>query len=615
MTDTPRPQIQPLQTERSLRFGLPFPGWGGWKGELAILSLFALATLILTWPIAISMDQASGLRGDYFNNLWNAWWMRKSLTGGMSPWWTDYMYYPEGISLKRHTLSPINAGLGALFGSFLSPHAAFNAVLMWHLALSGWTFSLLARYVTRSSGGGILGGLLYTFAPFHFYYLCQINVFTWEFAPLAVLFFLRFYSHGRRADLVGVGLTMMAIAMSTSYFVMYVFLMVGLLVPLGRFWDSSIPWKDGVLRTVIAGAVGAVGVVLGALPLLWAMVGPESALEAAIAASDTAQGRRENDLFGYFWLGGPEEVVVSWPTMLGYGTLLLWIVGRRGVASERFWLWVGGIFVVLSLGSDLDVGGEPTGIWMPFAVFKNIPVLSMLRKADRFFFVIQFCAGILTAAAWATLAKRLGSEGKRYCALAVVAAILLFETQAVPLARFDYEAPRWFHTLAEDDSVQAVVELPSMDLDVVNARFLLSQIVHGKKQPLGYTTSMAVSTIQEKRMLEVVNKYAHFLRHAGTPSKKDTPFQRLMSEIGIDRVIQHKSMPRSREPNPKIDGKVLWAPFFVVARQLMDVRQMGRYIDEPLPGEKMVGLRADFSRAFGLPVYEDAEVMVFAVKP
>lgn len=116
-------------------------------------------------------------------------------------------------------------------------------------------------------------------------------------------------------------------------------------------------------------------------------------------------------------------------------------------------------------------------------------------------------------------------------------------------------------------------------------------------------------------MLEVVNKYAHFLRHGGMPSKKDTPFRRLMSEIGIDRVIQHKTMPRSREPNPKIDGKVLWAPFFVVGRQLMDVRQMGRYIDEPLPGEKMVGLRADFSRAFGLPVYEDAEVMVFAVKP
>ena len=43
--------------------------------ELAWVALFLLATLILTWPIATTLDQATCVRGDYFGNIWNAWWM------------------------------------------------------------------------------------------------------------------------------------------------------------------------------------------------------------------------------------------------------------------------------------------------------------------------------------------------------------------------------------------------------------------------------------------------------------------------------------------------------------------------------------------------------------
>jgi hypothetical protein len=243
----------------------------------------------------------------------------------------------------------------------------------------------------------------------------------------------------------------------------------------------------------------------------------------------------------------------------------------------------------------------------------------MLRKADRFFFVIQFAAGILTAAAWGAFAERFRGQSRQFCAAAVTAVLLLFETNAVPFARFDYEAPRWFRTLAQDDAVEAVLELPPMDLDVVNARFLLSQVVHGKKMPLGYTTSMAISTIQERGFLELLNKYAHFLRPLGDKKtlmgSKKMPFPRLMHEIEIDLLIHHKTMPRSREPNPEIHERVLWAPFFLVRRALMDVRQTGRYVDQPLPKETMDLFRVYYSGAFGAPIYEDEQVLVFAVKP
>ena len=93
--------------------------------------------------------------------------VRHSIVEGHSPYWTDYLYYPDGISLRRHTLSPVNSIVVAALGPALGSHAAFSVLLLAHFALSGWVFSLLARAVTGSVAGGVLGGLLFSFSPFH----------------------------------------------------------------------------------------------------------------------------------------------------------------------------------------------------------------------------------------------------------------------------------------------------------------------------------------------------------------------------------------------------------------------------------------------------------------
>ena len=107
MTEAPLPEMTTLETSargsrgpRRIVWGLPARGWDGPKGELAIFGIFVLAAVVLTYPVVFTLDQATGLRGDYFNNIWNAWWMRTSIAEGSSPWWTDHLYYPEGISLK-----------------------------------------------------------------------------------------------------------------------------------------------------------------------------------------------------------------------------------------------------------------------------------------------------------------------------------------------------------------------------------------------------------------------------------------------------------------------------------------------------------------------------------
>jgi len=576
----------------------------GRRGELAIFAFYVAAALVLTWPVAKTLGQATGVRGDYFNNLWNFWWMRHSISERHSPWYTEYLYFPQGLSLMRHTLSPLNALAGALLSSFLSLHAAFNTLLILKLAASAWAMSLLARYVTGSRPGAVLAGLVYAFNPFHFYYICQINVFTFEFVPLALLFFARTYREGGRRNLILAVLCSGAIAATTSYYVVYTFLVVGLLIVAGRLLDPAVPWRPAATRTAVAAAIAAVVVLLVSLPLL---IGT---LEHAGGDPDNPvfgdQKRRANDLFGYQWVGGPERVTVSWATMLGYSTLLLLLAHARRLWRQRFWLLVGLAFVVLSLGRTLYVGNRDTGFPLPYALLVELPVLSMLRKPDRCFMVVQLVTALLCAEAWRGLEGRLAARGARRLAWWGVAALVMVELTGVPFRRFDYDPPAYMEEIARMDDVESVIDLPAMDLDAMNARYSFFQTVHGKKGSLGYSTAFAVEKRHNEQMQVLANGYLWW----SGDGHRILPLW--IREKGVDLVIHHKTMPQEREPGA-LNTRILWAPFLFVRGPLIGMRQTGQYLDEPFLPQYVNGMRVKLTAEFGPPIHEDERVMVFRV--
>ena len=99
-----------------------------WARGLAAFGFLGFATIALTWPIAVSLDESFATHADYFSNIWNFWWVRKSLFElGTSPYWTDFLFFPDGISLaaaadqRRETRSR----QAEIFGSFMF------AVLSW----------------------------------------------------------------------------------------------------------------------------------------------------------------------------------------------------------------------------------------------------------------------------------------------------------------------------------------------------------------------------------------------------------------------------------------------------------------------------------------------------
>jgi hypothetical protein len=561
---------------------------------------FAAAALLLTWPLAVSPGDAISVRDDYWSNLWNAWWVRRALFElQVSPYWTDQLFYPSGVSLGHHTLSPLNAVAGALASFVVSPATAYNLLLWVHFWLSGWAACALARYETGNDVGATIAGLVYAFCPIHYFYLPQINVATFEFLPLAFLFFLKTYREGGARNAAGAVASVALLAASSLYFLVYALLFALLLLFGGRLWHRPDSIPGGGRRLLATGVPAALVVVAIGWPLF-----SEWLPAAAGGAGAPAQRPAGSDLLGFNW-SGAERALVSWPSMLGYAALLLAAAGIRGWRSQRGWIVVGAVFWLLGLGSSLRVAGTETGVPLPYALVAQTPLLGLLRMSNRFFVVTQLAFAVLCAAAWKDVSRRRAGARTRAIGGAAAATVIALELTCVPLRTFRAEASAYLSELAGSPSVRTLVELPTyLASSFLNGRYVFHQTLHEKKIPQGYVTTLAVS----EDIAAESRAWLHAQRElvTGNPELLAT----LVRERGIDRVVLNKRVPRRV---PTIDGPrvMVWVPFVFTRSRLVVDRQLGQLRDLDVPAHALAAQVRALSDVLGGPVFEDA-IVVFA---
>lgn len=572
------------------------------RPALLALLIYVAVAILATWPLLISSGEAPSLRGDYQNNLWNIWWFGHSVMDqGVTPYWTDHLHHPVGISLARHTLSPVNAFLGTLLMGVTDIHGAFNLLIVLHYALSGWFFFLFARELTRCTAGALIAGLVWTASPFQYFYVAQMNLTTLEFLPLAGWFIVRTWRGGGWRPMLGIVLSAALLAASSSYYLVYTALLGVALVLGARFWDGEVSWSAGLKRLLVPGVLAAGAVVAVAWPLLSETF--SAGVEADGGVSDKVIFRRSNDLLGFSWVASPEQAIVSWPTMLGYVTLAIVVAGFRRTRQQMFWLVLALLFFVLGLGPKLHVGGSDTGVPLPYAWLSDLPLLSMLRKPDRFIVMVQLCVALLAAHGWRHVALRI-PEGRRRLAMGAALALVAVESSAAPLRTWPIEVSPYLQQLADDDSVNAVVHLPHYAGSPWDARANYSQTHHGKRMAQGYTTNLAISTEQEAQG-EAWRRAQAALRRGNA-----TPLVARMEQDGIDVVIVHKTAPTKR-PSTDLHERTVWAPFVFTSDALLHPRQMGSLTNGPIPGRDLRTQAQAITAALGEPVYEDDRLVAF----
>ena len=119
-----------------------------WLTPLIAL-LYLLLAVLMTWPVAAQLGTAyAGGRSDLWMHQWTFWWVREALAAGQSPFFTDLLYFPQGVSLTSHNIAWFNIAVWLPLQAVLGEVAAYNVLFIAIFALNGFTFYLFAREVT-----------------------------------------------------------------------------------------------------------------------------------------------------------------------------------------------------------------------------------------------------------------------------------------------------------------------------------------------------------------------------------------------------------------------------------------------------------------------------------
>ncbi len=471
----------------------------------AVLLGSALTAALLTWPTVLHLDQAllGSAEADAPKHLWTLWWIRAELLeAGRFPFSTDYVNFPTGMDL--YPIEPLNGLIVSLLG-FVPLVAAANLVALLNLTLTGYFGALLGRVLSKNVWGGLAAGLLLESSAFT---LFTVHVGVGElqhvwWLPLGFLTWLRFRRDPEPRRAVVLGLVLVGAVLSCFYHGFFLALGVALLALITIWAGRQTP------RLILGYGIAAL--------LALALVVPVS---LSFATSYGTEPPPRLGLQTYVTQDGHGQPITDPPSArLDPWQLIVPSNERRQTASRedlaygggRYlglpvllillaatylkprlaipWLLVGGVGIVLAMGSYLVVDGETftqagARLRLPFFYLNR----ALGYAVEALNFPVRFLA--LTATAMAALAGVAAGRHWRGRPLAipvfVLAALNALDVQAHqliprPLPSFDFERYEDLRLLRENPG-------PVVDLSIVaradnetRRESLAAQISHGQK--------------------------------------------------------------------------------------------------------------------------------------
>jgi len=572
-----------------------------WRLWLPVPS-YLLLTVVMTWPLVTQLTSA--IPGDSFDgwqNFWNLWWLRVALVERVQdPFVTDLLYAPTGVTLHFHTLNPFNglltlplqlaAGSGGLF-------VAYNAVVFFSFAMSGYGAFLLTRWTLRSRAGesrflyheyaryhedvrwwaSLVAGAVFAFAPFHMAHLLgHMQVFAYQWVPFASLALLMTMERAARADGVErkvlqsawlAGLFFALMALCDWYFALYL-----LLFGLGAW-----VWRTGQLllrgSRAAAGRVFLACLLAGGVALL--LLGPVLVPMVREAMQDDYMVRPAEDLYLYSasvadflipnrlhtlfrpgsfaWPGNQVAPVSERTLAVGYIALGLALTGvfldrRRSGA----WIAAALLFGLLALGPRPHWGNivaesippdVPLDEVSPYNILNRlVPFMRISRSVSRFALMVQLSMAVAAGVGLWAVMRRL-AEGRaapsrqraRGAVAALVALLLLLaEYWVAPYPVSPPDTPLWYTTAEAKAIDPARPALLNLPMNYDRPGYLLYQTEH--KRPL---TVAYISRDDPRTLTERVPLLQH-LRHLGPDIIEADPGvvgATVLQDLGVGTVV------------------------------------------------------------------------------
>lgn len=379
------------------------------KEHLAVLGIFAVLTLIFTYPVPFNPDKMmSDNPKDSLVFMWNMWWVEKAATTNETLWRTDYLYYPSGVSLAYHPLGLGNTAFGALLARWFDYVTAYNLLILAAFPLAGWSMYMLGLYLTKSRSAAFIAGMMYAFSPWHMHRMANhLNFATIQFIPVYILLVVMIADEPQAAPLKKGALTALVLALifyTNEVYALFMIMFTGIYLAY-----HLITWRKSSADA--RSFVGALAVAAGIFALLSAPVTMRMAQERANFTSVRAEADyvdignylRRPEISTFLAGSGGSEY-------LGISVLVLAALGLLYSQKREKWLWLGAgmAFFAVSLGEwgFYAVGNHVLpNLPLPGLILRHVPLMNSIRYS-RMAFMVSIMGIILAAYGAAFLIER-----------------------------------------------------------------------------------------------------------------------------------------------------------------------------------------------------------------
>lgn len=413
------------------------------KRFLLVFSLYTLLGILTLWALVSQLGSVvpHGNVTDYQHFIWNYWWMEHTLETGVSPWFTDYVLYPNVHNLSIHTMTPIWFPAWLAIEPLIGRVAWINLIVLVSFPLNA---TAMFYWLRTHSGDAVafIGGVIFAFHPYIIWSAADthINVIALWWMPLTAILWRSIAQTPRWWKSSLLGLMLWGCVLTDFQYALF------LPFTLGIYGVWTVLQSRQRLRLIAQGAVAVV--ILGGLMLLVYPLPQMASLETNnpyVFPPASLDSIRDwaiplDALFGLS--DDPKRTFGILAPVILWGSILIY-AWRRKVNHRLVWLIAALLPVLLMFGAE----NNRTPYW-----YLHEALDGQYRTPERFAIPAMFCLVTFASSVY---------QLRRWWIAGIISLVLLVDFGA--FKPFPVEHVRdypIYHTIGAEDGDYVIMDLP-----------------------------------------------------------------------------------------------------------------------------------------------------------
>lgn len=536
------------------------------------LGVYSFLTIIFLYSYLLNPHGFNGSGDDavFANSFW---WFKHCLTEFKTPFFSDYLFHPDGMSLVFHTTTYSNFILTLPINVLWGVNAAVNASYLLGFILCGYFTYLLVYDLTSSKSAAIVAGIIFSFSPFHFSHgRGHLQMATLQWLPLYFMMLRRALESRKVVHALYAGIALGLIILTDQLQTICVVLASGIILTtafIAAAKRAAALQKSGRQLGVIAAAASLVSCFY-LYPALREILSNRSATKVGVLGHGGAN-MFSADLLGFVlpgfhrWWGGlfssynlGRDSVVY----LGLIASALAVYGgwkHRNDLTVRCIAVVGLCFWIMSLGPYLHVNG----IWvfagfkipLPYLAMTDIPLIGENRTPCRFHLMTVLAVALLAGYGLRDIFARGGGLSRQLRLLLPCAVALLVVIEYMPPHQTpgDTSVPPVYLEMARDSRVYSVLQLPLSRWSAIYkngssspALMMYYQTIHEKQIFSGLASRLPPEDLDFRdRILNLlVESSIYDMASSGSKSQPDINYTNNLAQLGRMLSLQREQFLR-----------------------------------------------------------------------